>query len=93
MHDPIPGGARICNYATLRRRSALSFQHYEKENRSTDIEICNPCIPKFMLPISPAGHGGQYFAFAHLIRHKSLQDLTPCSPVPDTFVSPNVCYQ
>ena len=47
--------ARIGNYATLRRRSALFFQHYEKENRSTDLKICNPCPPTFLLPISPAG--------------------------------------
>jgi transposase InsO family protein len=55
MHDPIPGSAPIGNYATLRRRSALSFHHYEKENGSTDITFCNPCLPTFLLPISPAG--------------------------------------
>jgi hypothetical protein len=30
-------------------------KHYEKENSSTDLKICNPCPPTFLLPISPAG--------------------------------------
>jgi hypothetical protein len=32
----------------------LSNNH-DKENRATAIKFCNPCLPTFLLPISPAG--------------------------------------
>src|SRR5712691_660198 len=47
--------ARIDDCATLRRRSAIvAVQRTGKQHQ--DVEMCNPCPPTFLLPISPAGH-------------------------------------
>src|SRR5260370_19660678 len=50
--------ARIDDCATLRRR----FAPLQRTGSHQNVEICNPCPPTFLLPISPAGHSLTHIA-------------------------------
>ena len=45
--------------------------NYDKENSSTHIKFCNPCLPTFLLPISPAGHKSTGLYLSHVLIGKS----------------------
>jgi len=54
-HDPTEGLR-----ANRRLRYAPSPIRLVKSVQQQDMEICNPCPPTFLLPISPAGHRRLY---------------------------------